>query len=296
MPASGPGWSSILSGTTVSPVSAKRSGSPLALMMMPAVCADRVASTRSRMVTPPSSMRALSPPPMRRARPPASTRPRVGGYGCVIFFCFSRAQRGTKWCAADPGSRLADYESWVPDLRCIAARRAASGREAEASILHRGLAAVLRAFLLDEGEVLIEHDAAFAGEGDETLAARAADQRQVRLARQFDAPGREARARNEDRNAHAHGFDHHLRSETAGGVEDLVGGRHLLFEHPAGDLVDGVMAADVLHVDQRLVFMRQHAAVDGARLKIERRRGVDRVRQAVEPRRTQFGIRQRDVL
>ena len=91
MPASGPGWSGTLSGTTAQPVSAKRSGSPLALMMMPVHCADSVASTRSRMVTPPISMRALSPPPMRRASPPASTRPRVGGGGSCIVMRRDRA-------------------------------------------------------------------------------------------------------------------------------------------------------------------------------------------------------------
>ena len=69
-----------------------------------------------------------------------------------------------------------------------------------------------------------------------------------------------------------------------------------MLEHPAGDLVDRVVAADVLHVDQRLVLARQHAAVDRAGLEIERRRGVDLVGQRVEPRGAQLGVRQRDVL
>src|SRR5262249_39295950 len=77
-------------------------------------------------------------------------------------------------------------------------------------VMHRGLAPVLRALVLDVGEVLIEHDAFLAGECDEALAAGAADQRQVRLARQFDAPCSEAGARDQDRDAHAHGLDHHL--------------------------------------------------------------------------------------
>ncbi len=47
--------------------------------------------------------------------------------------------------------------------------------------MHRGLAAVLGAFLLDVGEVLIEHDAVLAGERNEALAAGATDQRQVGL-------------------------------------------------------------------------------------------------------------------
>src|SRR5262249_35431767 len=42
-------------------------------------------------------------------------------------------------------------------------------------IVHRGLAPVLGALLLDVVEVLIEHDALLACEGDEPLAARATD-------------------------------------------------------------------------------------------------------------------------
>src|SRR5690242_20128379 len=49
--------------------------------------------------------------------------------------------------------------------------------------IHRPLAPVLRAFLLDVGEVLIEHDAVFTRQSDKALAARAADQREPRLAR-----------------------------------------------------------------------------------------------------------------
>ena len=48
--------------------------------------------------------------------------------------------------------------------------------------MHRGLAPVLGALVLDIGEVLVEHDAVLARERDEALAARAADQRQVGLA------------------------------------------------------------------------------------------------------------------
>src|SRR5437762_5180137 len=66
---------------TGAPVSAKRDGSPLALITTPAHWAERHASTRSRIVAPPIRIEALSPPPMRRARPPASTSPRVGGIG-----------------------------------------------------------------------------------------------------------------------------------------------------------------------------------------------------------------------
>src|SRR5262245_41447020 len=218
IPANGPAKSGTVSGTTVSPVSANRFGSPFALMMMPVHCADSVARTRSRIETPPISMRALPPPPMRRASPPARTRPSVGG---------------------------------------------------KLVVMHGGLASMLGAFLFDEGQILIEHDAIFAGQRNETFAARAPNQRQICLAREFDAPSGETRSRNENRNTHAYCFDHHFRREPAGGVEDLVCSRHLLLEHPASDLVDRIVATDILHVDQRLVALRQHTAVNGARLEIE---------------------------
>src|SRR5262249_56518833 len=99
-------------------------------------------STRSRMVAPPIRSMILSPPPIRRASPPASTRPSVAGRGSIV--------------------------------------------------MHGCLAPVLRALLLDVAEVLVEHDALLAGECDETLAARAADQSEVRLAREFHTPRSEA--------------------------------------------------------------------------------------------------------
>src|SRR6266849_843365 len=156
------------------------------------------------MVLSPMRMRALSPPPMRRASSPASTRPSVGGLSVVM---------------------------------------------------HRRLAPVLAALLLDEAQVLVEHDAFLARERDEALAASAADQREIGLARELDAPGGEARARDQDRDAHAHALDHHLRGEAPGGVENLVFGANMVLEHVARDLVDGVVAADVLHVDERRVLL-----------------------------------------
>src|SRR5262245_47873517 len=148
---------------------AKRAGSPLALSTIGSQAPRSRSRTRSRIATPPISISALSPPPMRRANPPASTSPRVRGHSIVMY---------------------------------------------------RSLAPVLGAFLFHVGEVLIEHDAAFAGERDKALAARASDQGEVGLARKLDAPGGESRARDQDRNAHAHALDHHLGGEAAGGVED----------------------------------------------------------------------------
>src|SRR3954453_10569788 len=173
----------MVSATTGRANDAKRAGSPLALSTKPLTCGVSRASARCKMVSFPMRISALSPPPMRRARPPARTRP------------------------------------WV------------------SIVMRRALAPVLAALVLDVAQVLVEHDAVLTRQRDEALAARAADQRQPRLAGKLDAPGREARARDEDRNAHAHRLDHHLRGETSGGVEDLVVRRDTVLEHPAGDLV-----------------------------------------------------------
>src|SRR5713226_5294754 len=91
-------------------------------------------------------------------------------------------------------------------------------------VMHRRLALVLGALLLDIAQVLIEHDAAFAGERDEALAAGATDEREVGLARGRDRPGGGAGAGGQDGGGGGGGRGHHLRGEPAGGVEDLVGG------------------------------------------------------------------------
>ena len=56
-----------------------------------------------------------------------------------------------------------------------------------------------------------------------------------------------------------------------------------MLEHPSRDLVDGVVAAHVFHVDERLILVRKHAAVDRAGLEVKRGRGVDLMRERVEP-------------
>src|SRR5262249_28415555 len=104
-------------------------------------------------------------------------------------------------------------------------------------IVYRGLAPVPGALFLDVLEILIEHDALLSGECDEALAARATDEREIRLAGELHAPGGEARARDEDRDAHAHGLDHHFRGEPACGVENLVVRGNAMLEHPSCDLV-----------------------------------------------------------
>ena len=75
MPASGPGKSATSSAITGRPKAAKRAGSPLALRISPSHCGASRAITRSRMVLPPMVRIGLSPPPMRRASPPASSTP-----------------------------------------------------------------------------------------------------------------------------------------------------------------------------------------------------------------------------
>ncbi len=122
MPASGPAKSGTLSATTGRPVSAKRAGSPLALMMRRSHCGDRHASTRSRMVRPPIAMRALSPPPMRRARPPASTRPRVGGP--LTRACHSSVTHRAPRPCADAWRFLPRHKRGPGRTRCGPRRRA----------------------------------------------------------------------------------------------------------------------------------------------------------------------------
>src|SRR5262249_30517259 len=119
------------------------------------------------------------------------------------------------------------------------------------------------AFIGYIGKVLIEDDAPFACKCDEALAAGAANQRQIRLACKLDTPGGETRARDENRYAHSYCLDHHFRGEPSGGVEDLVGWRHPMLEHPAGNLVHRIVAADILHIDQRAILDRKDTAVNG---------------------------------
>src|SRR5262245_63958650 len=116
---------------------------------MPAQAGSSRSSTRSRMVFSPMRISALSPPPMRRASPPASTRPKVDGPAASV-------------------------------------------------VMHRRLAPVLHALVVDVAKVLVEHDTVLARQGDEAFSARAADQGQTGLAGEVDPPGGEARARHAD--------------------------------------------------------------------------------------------------
>src|SRR5690349_5820229 len=112
---------------------------------------------------------------MRRARPPASSRP-------------------TAW----------------------AGRLPVSG----GIVLHAALAAMAGFLLADRRRIAVVADAPFAGERHEALALGAANQGQVGLLRQLDAPGGEARARDQDRDSHLHGLDDHLAGEPPGRIEN----------------------------------------------------------------------------
>src|SRR5947207_10621909 len=194
MPASGPGKFSTVSGTTGKPKLANRAGSPLALRMSAWHCGCSRAMTRSRIVRPPIWRIGLSPPPIRRAKPPASSTPGIGGVSLVTVGAFALVARG---------------------------------------------------FLFDESKVLVVDDAFLAGQRNEAFSPRAAHQSQSDLPRQVDAPGGKAGARNQDRNSHPHGLDHHLRCQPPGAVENLVAWLDTVAIDPARDLVDGVVAADI---------------------------------------------------
>src|SRR3954464_8110186 len=216
MPASGPGKSCTVSAMTGRPNAPNRLGSPLALRMSPSHCGFSRAITRSRMVRPPMLRIGLSPPPMRRAKPPASSTPGVAGI----------------------------------------------------SVIPLALARMARGFLCDVIEILVVDDALLAGQRNEALAPCASDQGQSDLPCEIDAPRRKSRSRNQNRNPHPHRLDHHLGSEASGGIENLVGGIDVVPEHPARDLVDGVVAADVFGVADRRALLAKYAAVDCARLEV----------------------------
>src|SRR5256885_5412447 len=236
MPASGPGKSATVSAMTGSPNAANRAGSPLALRMSPSHCGFSRAITRSRMVRPAIWRIGLSPPPIRRARPPASSTPGVAGASVDVA--------GASFDVAGASFDVAGN-----------------------SVVTLGaLALVSRGFFLDESEVLVVDDALLARQRDEAFSPRASDQRQSDLPRQIDAPGGKTRTRNQDWNSHPHRLDHHFGGQPSGGVENLVGGIDAVAEHPARDLVDGVVAADVFGVADRRAFLAQHAAMDRAGL------------------------------
>ncbi len=72
---------------------ANRCGSPLALSSSARTCGCARAITRSRIGRPPSCRRHLSPPPMRRACPPASSTPTTGGMVASLGLAMAPARR-----------------------------------------------------------------------------------------------------------------------------------------------------------------------------------------------------------
>src|SRR5882724_930021 len=155
MPASGPGKSATESAMTGKPKLANRVGSPLALRISPSHCGLSRAITRSRIVRPPIWRIGLSPPPIRRAKPPANNTPGVAGASLDVA-------------------------------------RASLDVAGISFVTLSALALVPRRFLFDEREILVVDDALLARQRDKALAAGAADQGQSDLPRQIDAPGGEA--------------------------------------------------------------------------------------------------------
>src|SRR5258708_1172883 len=247
MPASGPGKFSTVSAMTGSPNAANRAGSPLALRMSLSHCGFSRAMTRSRIVRPPIWRIGLSPPPIRRARPPASNTPGVAGASLDVA-----------------GNSLVTLSA---------------------------LALVTRGFFFDEGKILIVDDPLLAGQRDEALAARAPDKRKSNLPRQVDTPRRKARTRDQNGNPHPHRLDHHLGSQPSSRVKNLVGGIDPVAIDPACDLVDGVVATDVLGITDRRALLSQHAAVDRPGLEVEARHGVAPLLHLVKPRVSPFPAR-----
>src|SRR5262249_21358746 len=152
------------------------------------------------------------------------------------------------------------------------------------------LARMLAILLSHVRGVGIEDDTLYARERHEALSSSASDERQSRLAGELYAPAGEARAGDEHGDAHLYGLDDHLGGQTPGGVEDFVIGADAIEEHVAGDLVDGVVTAHVLQVDQRSVLFGEDTAVDGAGLEIEARGRVDLLGQLIEPGRAHAGV------
>src|SRR5439155_9916482 len=114
---------------------------------------------------------------------------------------------------------------------------------------------------------------------------------QAGLAGEIDPPSGEAGPRDQDRDAHLHGLDDHLRGEPPSGVEDLPSRGDTVEVHVAGDLVDRVVPADILHIEQWPVLLAQDAAMDRPGGEIEARGRVDLAGQRVEPRGAQYRLR-----
>src|SRR5687767_10850109 len=125
------------------------------------------------------------------------------------------------------------------------------------SIVPGTLAHMLWVLLLDVLRVGVEDDTFLARQRDEPLAPRPPDESEPRPLCELDTRRREPRARRKDRNAHLHALDHHLGGEPAGRVEYLVGRLDAVEEHPAGNLVRGIVPAHVFEIDENAVALRQ---------------------------------------
>src|SRR5882672_2891468 len=108
----------------------------------------------------------------------------------------------------------------------------------------------MKRIIYDQNLAFVD-DALLARQCYEAFSPRAPDQRQSDLPRQIDTPGGETRAGNQYRNPHPHRLDDHLGGQSSRGIENLVGGIDAVAVDPAGDLVDGIVAADIFGVADR---------------------------------------------
>ena len=71
---------------------------------------------------------------------------------------------------------------------------------------------------------------------------------------------------------------------------EFIGGIDTVAVDPACDLIDSIVAANVLGVADGRALLTQNAAVDRAGLKIKRGHGVDLVGHLVKPGRAHRGL------
>jgi len=83
------------------------------------------------------------------------------------------------------------------------------------------------------------------------------------------AHGRDAVARDDDGHPHLRGLHHHFAGQPPCRVEGLVAAFDAVHAHPAGDGVDGVVAAHVLDEHQHLAAPEERTAVHRARLAVD---------------------------
>src|SRR6516162_649068 len=154
-------------------------------------------------------------------------------------------------------------------------QRAGARRPSHCVLGKVSLASEFRRLVPDDLDIAVKDNAFRASERDKPSPLGAADQGEPGLTREVDPPCGEAGARDQDRDTHLYRLDHHLGGEATGRIEDLAGWRDAMEVHVASDLVDRVVPADILHVEERPILFAQHATMDRPGGEIKARRGVD---------------------